>query len=208
MKYFFHQNLFIMKNRKVSQLCLTIILIIAGYGNAYAQVPDIYLVDYDNSDTSNVVSFNYETQESKILFSISPRLIATDGCSAFDPFRKIIYYMTVSTPCGGGPVTWHVSKIDLLNKIHEEIFIIEGDVAIMDLQYDFFSNSLIMRGDDSLLFYNPINSELISAQQLPLSGNVGFGSHLDIYNMNTRTYLYRTILISDSETSLITVKYR
>ena len=179
-------------------------IILIEYGSAFGQIPIIYSVEKIHEDTSYIGVYNYETQDYDVIFKLSPRVRTTNNCVTFDPYRKIIYYMNSTGPCGG-PYYWNVYAIDLKNHGSTKKYVIEKEITILDLQYDFFSNCLVFRGDDSLRYYSVASPELKSVIKIPLSRKVLFSSKPEVYNMNYRTYLYYTELIDEDDYNLVFV---
>jgi len=173
-------------------------------GLIFGQVPNIIAVETINEDTSYVGIYNYETLDYEILFKLSPRVRPSNYSITFDPFRKIIYYISSYGGCGG-PDERRLFSIDLINKNRITKYSFDCEIPILDFHYDFFSNTLLLRGDDTLRFLDVDSAVIRSVVNIPISEQVLHQPQNEYYSLIDRSYLYYTELISKNEQSLIYV---
>ena len=190
-----------MKTKIIYRFISFIPLITILYWSASGQVSSIYAVEKINEDTSYVSIYNYETQEYQILFKLSPLVRPTNYSVTFDPYRKIIYYMNSTGPCGG-PKKWNVYSVDLTSQIRKKEFVIENDISVLDFQYDFFSNNLIIRDNDSISFYSVDGPVLNTVVSIPPGQTLLYMPQNEVYNTVGRSYLYYTTLVNGERNSV------
>jgi Secretion system C-terminal sorting domain len=183
---------------------LTVFFLLIFQSIIIGQVPNIIAVETINEDTSYVGIYNYETLDYEILFKLTPRVRPSNYSITFDPFRKIIYYMTAYGGCTGSS-EWVLYSIDLINKNRITKYSFDWEIPILDFQYDFFSNNLMLRGDDTLRFLDVDSAIIRSIVTLPISERSLHQPQNESYNLIDRSYLYYTNLISKNEQSLIYV---
>lgn len=178
-----------MKNLRFLKAILVLYFLVIVIYDSNGQVPIIYSVDEINQDSCAVGSYNYETQEYEELFILSPPMDYFWQKFTFDPFRKIIYYIRKIGSCSGYLRT-EVYSIDIPHKSRSLRYETEENVSILDVQYDFFSNSLMLRGWDSIRFYSVDENRRLNTIATQTCDSVIYSTNPDSYNINTRDYLY------------------
>ncbi len=178
-----------MKNLRFLKAILVLHFLVIVTFDSNGQVPAIYTVDEINQDSCAIGSYNYETQEYEELFILSPPMDFFFQDFTFDPFRKIIYYIREISNCSGYLRT-EVYSIDIPHKSRSLRYETEENLSILDVQYDFFSNSLMLRGWDSIRFYSVDENKRLNTLATQTCDSVIYFSNPNSYNINTRDYLY------------------
>ena len=173
------------------------------FGINYVQSQSSTIIGFDVNnvnleDTSYIVAFDYLAETHDTLATFSPEIHICNSSTAFDHFRKKFYYFTCYGGCGG-PDHMEFKTIDILTLTRETLFSTEEYLSIIGLEYDFFSNSLIIRIPDSILMYDLSNSQFSDYFAVPHSKSTTFGAFPHAYNIYSQLYLYLAWLTADDE---------
>ena len=173
------------------------------FGINYVQSQSSTIIGFDVNninleDTSYIVAFDYLAETHDTLATFTPEIHICNSCTAFDHFRKKFYYFTCYGGCGG-PAYMKFKTIDLLTLTRETLFTTEEYLSIIGLEYEFFSNSLIIRIPDSILIYDLSSSQFSDYFAIPQSKPSTFGSFPYAYNIYSQQYLYIAWLTADDE---------
>ena len=171
---------------------LTFLLFTISYSQS--QFSTIYAIGRTNNQNF-VEAFDYINQSCDTLFYF--QFLANnlpDIANTFDPFRKIIYY------CTG---YYRIIAIDIINHSTYEVASLSNQIDgyIINIQYDFFSNSLLIHDFNNLINYNLTNNSLTHLTNIYFSNSLSTSTPRSVYNQLLKQF-YSMNSVFDSNNPL------
>jgi len=158
---------------------ITIILILISY-SVFGQSSEIISIKKDYPNPSRMLLFNYVTQEFDTIYYFDKHIVVTNSTCVFDSYRSIFYYYISNL---------YIKAVDLISQEHYTVCSLPR--SIIDMQYDPFDNSLILRESDTLRKYLVNSDEFLTICPLPYSNSMSFSSLPHAYNFMDKEYLYQ-----------------
>lgn len=181
--------IFFLRMLSLKKQILIVVIILLGYSNTQSQSSQIIGIDQMSSDFTGLVSFDFLTMEHETIALFSLDIHECNMSYTYDHFRKIFYYYTCPITIGGQePKEFYA--INTLEKTNEYLFTVYGNQKLLELEYDYFSNSLLARSNDSIKVFDLTNYEFTKQFAIPecrLSIYAGFPYR---HNYMTNNFMY------------------
>ena len=156
-----------------------LVFIFAIIQNLRAQETILYGIA-NTSQGCNVVSFDYTSQTYDSVFHL-PFSLYMNTSITFNPFKKIIYFCT-------SPGTITAINIDSANYYNVAYLTDQISGCIIELQYDYFSNSIILEDLDAVRRYNLNNQTLELITNVYHIGATSNGTPRSAYNQINQNF--------------------
>ena len=135
------------------------------------------------------LSFDYTTGITDTLFSLNDTIACFN--SAYDPYRRLFFYYKIDN-IGNTSNLWQTAyyAVDLNTGQRDSLFSIVDSSTHLAMEYDIFTNNLLIRMGDKLLGFNMVNRTIDTLMSIPFS-NAIYSTYADFFDYKNRIYTYR-----------------
>lgn len=142
-----------MRTRHIKKAAIVFYLMVFFSISVSSQETKIIGLQYLGSDNLYVSTYDYTTHEEEQLFILPESLRLVNNCITYDPYRQIYYYIRGKGACGDPP--GHViTSINVNEQTLNELYRLPSGFVFLDIQYEPYLNSIMIRGRNNMYYYN------------------------------------------------------
>lgn len=143
-----------------------------------------------HDSTFNVSTYDYITHEKEQLFTIPRRIQAVNVSFTYDPYSQNYYYVKGKGSCGE-PSYYVLSSINITEQTINELYRLPSDFSFLNLEYEPYSNSILIRGINSVSYLD-LDTGQLSEHCAIVTGSGIPTSRTDFFNTLENKYFYTT----------------
>jgi hypothetical protein len=148
-----------------------------------------------NTSSTTMVSYDYINDNWDTLFTVNDYNVGHVWFSTYDSYhRKYFYYRNNNSGTPSSTQTFY--SLDINTQQIDSLFTVDNTPAL-DMLYDIYRNSLLVRVNDVILDYDLTNNSWDTLMTVPYS-NVIYSPYAHYYDFVNQKYTYRNSSPTDS----------